>query len=201
VSIPQPDLFAAPSPAATAQPEGLRYRADALTAEQERDLVAAIGALPFEPFQFQGHEGHRQVVAFGWRYDYGQRAVLEAEPIPDWLDPIRAIAADLSGERPEAFVQVLINRYDPGAGIGWHRDRPQFAKVVGVSLLAPCVMRFRREAGEGWERASVPLAPRSAYLLTGPARHAWQHSITPMQALRYSVTLRTFAERRKSGSS
>ncbi|MBS0295880.1 MAG: alpha-ketoglutarate-dependent dioxygenase AlkB [Proteobacteria bacterium] len=197
----QPDLFGASVRAAPAPPEGLSYRADALTVEQERNLAETIGALPFKPFEFQGHEAHRQVVAFGWRYDYGQRAVLEAEPIPDWLDPVRAIAADLSGEPPEAFVQVLINRYDPGAGIGWHRDRPQFAKVVGVSLLEPCAMRFRRQIGEKWERTSAPLAPRSAYLLTGPARREWQHSIAPMEALRYSVTLRTFAERRKSRSS
>ena len=199
----QHDLFGELGPArpAPALPEGLRYRPDAISEDEAACLVQAIGALPFAPFQFQGHEAHRQVVAFGWRYDYGQRAVLQADPIPHWLAPVRAVAAELSGEPAEAFVQVLINRYDPGAGIGWHRDRPQFGKVVGVSLLEPCAMRFRREVGEKWERTSVPLEPRSAYLLTGPARHQWQHSITPMERLRYSVTLRTFAERRKSGSS
>lgn len=193
----QPDLFSAPSAApASLIPEGLRYRADAITPEQEAALVEQLSALPFKPFEFQGWQGHRQVIAYGWRYDYGERAVLAADPIPDWLEPVRAVAAELSGEPAEAFVQVLINRYDPGAGIGWHRDRPQFGKVVGVSLLQPCAMRFRREVDDRWERTSLPLEPRSAYLLTGPARHEWQHSITPMQALRYSVTLRTLAPKR-----
>jgi alkylated DNA repair dioxygenase AlkB len=37
------------------------------------------------------------------------------------------------------------------------------------------------------------LAPRSAYLLTGEARHAWRHSIPATKELRYSVTFRTLS--------
>jgi alkylated DNA repair dioxygenase AlkB len=62
---------------------------------------------------------------------------------------------------------------------------------VGVSLLAPCSFRFRRKAGETWDRASLPAEPRSAYLLSGPARTVWEHSIPALDRLRYSITLRT----------
>jgi alkylated DNA repair dioxygenase AlkB len=94
---------------------------------------------------------------------------------------------------PDAFVQVLVNAYRPGAGIGWHRDKPHFEEVVGVSLLAPCTLRFRKKAAERWDRMAVPVEPRSAYLMTGPSRHLWEHSIPPLDQPRYSITMRTLA--------
>jgi len=70
-----------------------------------------------------------------------------------------------------------------------------FGETVGVSLLAPCVLRLRRKAGEKkWERANVTAEPRSAYLLSGPARAEWEHSIPPVEALRYSITFRNLRE-------
>ena len=133
------------------------------------------------------------MVSFGARYDYGKRAVEAADPMPQFLLPLRARIAELAGLAPEAFSQSLINEYQPGAGIGWHCDKPQFGVVVGVSLVSPCVLRLRRRAGAKWERAAAPLAPRSAYLLSGPAREVWEHSITPGEQLRYSITFRTLA--------
>jgi alkylated DNA repair dioxygenase AlkB len=161
---------------------------------EETELAAQLGELPFAPFDFHGHFGNRRVVSFGSRYDYGSAKVEAAPPIPDFLLPLRERVAALADLPPEAFVQALINEYRPGAGIGWHRDRPQYGKVVGVSLLSPCELRFRRKAGAGWARAKAPLAPRSAYLLDGPARSVWQHSIVPqVGAPRYSITFRTLA--------
>ena len=40
------------------------------------------------------------------------------------------------------------------------------------------------------ERANVVAEPGSAYLLSGPARREWEHSIPALEALRYSVTFR-----------
>lgn len=67
-----------------------------------------------------------------------------------------------------------------------------FEDVVALSFLAPCVLRLRRQDGTRWERHSVEIAPRSAYLLHGPVRSEWEHSIVPMDMLRYSVTFRSF---------
>jgi alkylated DNA repair dioxygenase AlkB len=189
----QADLFGvvpAPPPAA---PDGFRYQPELISPAEEAALAARIAALPFQPFDFHGHLGNRRVVSFGLRYDYGQQAVQAAEPLPGFLVELRARAAALAGVPAGEFTQALINEYAPGAGIGWHRDRPQFGLVAGVSLLSDAVLRFRRKAGDKWERKTAALAPRSAYLLSGPARHAWQHSITPAQQLRYSVTFRTRA--------
>lgn len=181
----QPDLFAEPAP------EGFGYRPELITPADEAELVRRLQDLAFEPFDFHGFKANRQVVSFGSRYDYGRRALSEAEPIPAFLEPLRRKVGEAFDRRAEAFQQVLINAYRPGAGIGWHRDKPQFDEVVGVSLLSACPLRFRRKQGERWERLTVRVAARSAYLLSGPARSVWEHSISPVDALRYSITLRT----------
>ena len=188
----QGDLFEAIAARAPAKaPEGFRYWAEVITPEEEAALAAQLETLPFKPYAFRGYLANRRVIGFGARYDDASRSVTEAAPIPEWLEPLRDRVAGLAGLAPAAFGTALINEYAPGAGIGWHRDRPQFGLVAGVSLLSPCMLRLRRPAGAGFERLAVPLAPRSAYLMSGPARHEWQHSITPREALRYSITFRT----------
>ncbi|MDB5417400.1 MAG: 2OG-Fe(II) oxygenase [Phenylobacterium sp.] len=173
-------------------PEGFLYRPGFVSPAQERGLVAWLQTLPFKAFQFHGFEGRRQVVSFGWQYDFSRSHLLKADDIPPELLPLREGAAGLAGHKPEDLQQVLINKYEAGAPIGWHRDRPVFAEVVGVSLLAPCTFRLRRRTPEGFERRSLILEPRSAYLLSGPARSEWEHSIPPVDHLRYSITFRNF---------
>lgn len=171
-------------------PPGFAYRPEIVCAEEAAALEARLAELPFEPFQFHGYEGRRRVVSFGWRYDFTGAGLVQAEPIPDWLHPLRARAADLAALEPDALAHVLINEYRLGAPIGWHRDRPAFEKVVGVSLGGPTVMRFRRRTERGFERLQAALAPRSAYLLDGPARDDWEHSLPEAKAHRYSITFR-----------
>jgi alkylated DNA repair dioxygenase AlkB len=186
------DLFGAPS----GLPEGFRYHRDLLTAQEETALAHELSALPFEPFDFHGYKANRQVVGFGFRYDYGQRAVVDAAPLPSWLEPLREKIAEVFSRPARAFQQVLINEYRPGAGIGWHRDKPQFDEVVGVSLLAPCTFRFRRKWEQRWDRISLTVEPRSAYLLSGPSRTVWEHSVRPLSRHRYSLTFRTLTDAR-----
>lgn len=171
-------------------PPGLVYRANIVTPAEEEALLAQLAALPFEPFRFRGYEGRRRVCSFGWKYDFTGPGLVAAEPMPAWLHPVRDRAAYLAGLAPAAFQHVLINEYREGAPIGWHKDRPVFEKVVGVSLGAATTMRFRRRVGETFERINVPLPARSAYLLDGPARGEWEHSLPEARALRYSITFR-----------
>ena len=189
----QIDLFA-PASDKAAGPQGLRYQADLISPAEAAALAEHIAGLPFAPFAFQGWYGNRRTVYFGYRYDFDRRVVEAAAPIPDFLLPLREKVAAFAGRPAEDFVQALVIEYAPGAGIGWHRDRPQFGVVAGVSLLAPCSLRLRRKAGEGWERTALPIEPRSVYLLTGRVRSQWEHSIVPMKELRYAVTFRTLAE-------
>jgi alkylated DNA repair dioxygenase AlkB len=184
---PQTDLFAP----RLRLPEGFSYHPGVVTLEEEEALARELAQLPFKPFDFHGYKANRQVVSFGYRYDYDRRAVVQAAPFPPFLVSLRSKVAETFGRPADSFRQVLINEYRPGAGIGWHRDKAQFDEVVGVSLLAPCSLRFRRKAGDRWERAWLTVEPRSAYLLSGPARAVWEHSIPALDRLRYSITLRT----------
>jgi alkylated DNA repair dioxygenase AlkB len=172
-------------------PEGFQYQPDLLSSEQEQRLLEQMRGLPFKEFQFQGFVGKRRVVSYGWRYDFNERVIRKADDIPAFLLPLREAAAGFAGLAPEQLVQVLLTEYDAGASIGWHRDKKNFGDVIGISLLSACRFRFRRKAGSGWERASLMAEPRSAYLLRGLSRTEWEHSIPAVDALRYSITLRT----------
>ncbi|MER8697211.1 alpha-ketoglutarate-dependent dioxygenase AlkB [Mesorhizobium opportunistum] len=183
----QQDLFGAVDDL----PEGFRYQPGLITPREETELARKLGALPFQAFDFHGHLANRRVVGFGLRYDYDRREVVQAPAIPDFLLPLREKVAALARRPAEAFAQVLINEYRPGAGIGWHRDKPHFEDVAGVSLLAPCSFRLRRKNGTKWDRRTIVVEPRSAYLMTGPSRTEWEHSIPPVDLHRYSITLRT----------
>jgi alkylated DNA repair dioxygenase AlkB len=170
-------------------PRGFVYRPDFISADEEAELLRWLATLPFEPFQFRGFEGRRRVISFGWRYDFNRTHLEKADGLPPELEAPRARADTFAGAPMQ---QVLINEYQEGAPIGWHRDRPVFEKVVGVSLGAACPFRLRRRTPAGFERVTVTLEPRSAYLLSGPARDAWEHSIPPVAAHRYSITFRSF---------
>ena len=187
------DLFGGPDPGpdpGPALPDGFKYAPDLLGPADEAALLAHVRELPFRDFEFHGYTGRRRVVSFGWHYDFAERRLRKADDIPAFLLALREPAAAFAGLAPAALQHVLVTEYAPGAGIGWHRDKAVFGEVVGISLLSPCTFRLRRAAGEGWERVNVPAEPRSAYLLSGPSRTEWEHSVPPVGALRYSVTFR-----------
>jgi alkylated DNA repair dioxygenase AlkB len=174
---------------------GLRYQDDVITQSEERALLERLEALELSPFRFHGWLGNRKTQSFGWRYDFDDASFSPSEPIPEWLQPIRERAAVFAGLDPDDFVHALLARYDPGAGIGWHRDRDVFDRVVGLSLNSPATLRFRRRVTSGFRRADIELAQRSAYLLSGEARWDWEHRITPGDQLRFSITFRTLSDK------
>jgi alkylated DNA repair dioxygenase AlkB len=177
-------------------PAGMRYAPDVLAPHEEQALLEQIPALPFKEFEFHGFLGKRRTVSFGWRYDFNGGGLGKAGEMPEFLLPVRERAARFAGLAPGALEHALIIEYQPGAAIGWHKDRPVFDDVIGLSLRAPCTFRLRRKAGAKWERRSFVAQPRSAYLLRGPSRTAWEHSIPPLDTLRYSVTFRSLAPER-----
>jgi alkylated DNA repair dioxygenase AlkB len=177
-------------------PDGLRYAEGFVTAPVEQQLIRQVAALPLQPFQFGAFEGKRRVASFGFRYDYQLQKLREADPIPSWLEEVAAEVEAFSGEST-AIAQVLCTEYDTGVGIGWHRDKPHFGRVFGLSLGSACRLRFRRKAGERWERYTLEARPRSLYGMTGASRASWEHSIPPVDAPRYSITFRTMADVRR----
>jgi len=132
---------------------------------------------------------------YGWKYDFNGGGLKKARELPAFLLPIRDAAAASFGIESASLEQALLLEYPPGSTIGWHRDRPVFGDVVGISLLSVCTFRFRRKAGGKWERRSLTAEPRSAYILQGPARKEWEHSIPAVPELRYSITFRSVLTR------
>ena len=190
----QTDLFAEPLL------HGLEYREDFITPDQEAALIDELQAMDLAPFRFHGWTGNRKTQSYGWRYDFDDASFQPSEPIPQGLEPVRDKAAAVAGVKPDDIAHALIARYDPGAGIGWHKDRSVFDRVVGVSLGSPATLRFRQRQASGFRRFSLPVEPRSAYLLSGEARHDWEHRIVPGDELRFSITFRTLSDlgRRKA---
>jgi alkylated DNA repair dioxygenase AlkB len=184
--------FFAPS---SLEPEGLRYQPEFVTPKTEQELIARIAALPLRPFQFGQYEGKRRVASFGFSYDYSLRRLQDAEPIPDWLAPVIARVETFGGASTQ-IRQVLCTEYDVGVGIGWHRDKPHFDRVFGLSLGSACKFRFRKAAGEKWQRLTLNAEPRSLYMMSGASRQVWEHSIPAVEAPRYSITFRTMTERK-----
>ncbi len=176
-------------------PEGFAYRPALISEEEESALIGEIAALDFQPFEFRGYLGSRRVVSFGWRYDFSDSKLKRADEFPAYLLPVRERAALFAGISPNAIQHALVTEYAPGAPIGWHRDRSIFGDVIGVSLNSACLFRMRLKKGKGsWERASTVLEPRSIYLMRGPSRTDWEHSIPPAERLRYSITFRTLKD-------
>ncbi|NUQ18817.1 MAG: alpha-ketoglutarate-dependent dioxygenase AlkB [Sphingomonas sp.] len=174
---------------------GLKYDDEVIGPSEEEQLIERLLATDLSPFRFHGWLGNRKTKSFGWRYDFDDASFAPAEPIPGWLLPLRETAALFAGLAADDFVHVLLARYDPGAGIGWHKDRDVFDGVVGFSLAAPATLRFRRRRPGGFDRANLNVAPRSAYLLSEEARWDWEHSIVPGNDLRFSITFRAVSEK------
>lgn len=182
----QTDLFGA----TPVLPEGFRYQPGVISTEEEQRVLEEVRGLPFREFEFHGYTGKRRVVSFGWRYDFSDRVLHRVDDLPPFLLALRETAGRFAGVDPSTLQQALVTEYDAGAAIGWHRDKAVFGDVIGISLRSACTFRLRRAVGERWERASITAEPRSAYLLRGPSRTEWEHSIPAVDELRYSVTFR-----------
>lgn len=185
----QADLFGA-----TVLP-GFVQAPDFIGSAKEAALIGDIDAATPTPFRFQGWTGKRLTRSYGWSYDFETGLFAPADPIPDWLQALKSDAEQFASLAAGEIVQALIIRYDPGAGIGWHKDRPVFEHVIGISLGASATLRLRRRTAGKFERTSAPLAPRSIYHLAGKARHEWEHSIASIGETRWSITFRSFSDK------
>lgn len=185
----QKDMFAPRLPA------GFAYEEDFVNPQEEAGLVAHLEREPFKEFEFQGFTGKRRVVSYGWRYDFNQGGLQEAAPMPAYLQDVRRRAETFAKLPAESLEHVLLTEYQPGAPIGWHKDRSVFDTIVGISLVSGSSFRLRRKTGAKWDRVTLTLSPRSAYVLRGTVRTEWEHSIPPVEALRYSITFRSLRSR------
>lgn len=178
-------------------PEGFIYHQNFISEAEEHELIREIQKLHLTPFKYYQFTGKRRTVSFGWQYEFGTSEITTAPHMPAFLLPVRTRAGNCFNIDPNSLVQTSIIEYSTGSPIGWHRDIPHFGVVVGISLGAACRMRFRKynrarsKTLNRDEILSIELKPRSIYLMSGPSRENWQHSIPPVKELRYSIMMRT----------
>lgn len=173
-------------------PEGLLYREEFLSPQDEAALLAEIRRLPLEAAKYRAFTAKRRIAAFGASYDFDTNRLGPAPQLPGFLRPLRRRVAELAGTGEESLRFALVTEYRPGTELGWHRDAPEFGIVAGVSLAGHCRMRFRRYPPQkGASALELELAPRSVYVLRDEIRWGWQHSVARTKELRYSITLRT----------
>ena len=179
-----------------AGPPGLHYKTDFIDVDEERRLLESIRSLPFQEAEYRGYTAKRRIVSYGAGYDFDANVLRPAPAVPVFLHPLRDRVAERLGLQADALTHALVTEYRPGTQLGWHRDVPDFATVVGISLATACRMRFRPYPPQRGQRVfTLELAPRSMYVLAGAVRWQWQHGVPPTPGLRYSITFRTLAPR------
>lgn len=187
----QHDLF----DAGPVLPEGFLYRPEFITPEEEASLLASLRELPFSQAKYKEFTAKRRTVSYGGQYNFSRNRLESAPPLASFLMPLREKVARWAGVEPEAFSHSLINEYQPGTPLGWHRDAPDFEIVAGVSLGGRARMRLRpyrpREKHRREDVIVLDLEPRSAYIMRDTGRWGWQHCISETKELRYSITFRT----------
>lgn len=177
-----------------ALPAGFSYRPEFITPREEQELLAAIAGIELHVFNFRGYEAKRRVASFGYHYNFENRKLSEGQCIPpvfDWL--IQNISAETRIEK-EAFAELLVTEYPAGSVINWHRDAHPFEVIAGISLQSDCTLRLRPHEKAKQGRGSIvslEVTRRSLYVISGEARASWEHSISPVQRQRFSITLRT----------
>lgn len=197
-------------PVEPAYPPGFAYHHGFLSAAEEQELLVWAAAVATRPSRYGDYAALRRTASFR----LGNRGAEEQESAqaPELLTRLAERVARFVGRDASAFPHALLTEYPPGAPMGWHRDAPPWRVIYGVSLGAPCRFFLRplsadaryasrqalgslggaalaRPAGDSTLR--LTLEPRSLYVIAGPARSVWQHSLPPVKALRYSITLRT----------
>ena len=177
-------------------PDGLAYEAAFVGRDEERMLIELIAGLPLHEARYKEYTARRRVYAFGSKFDFDAYQ-LRPQPIGVLPDPLQALRERLAawmGIAADDFVHVMVAEYTPGTPLGWHRDAPDYELIAGVSLGSTARLRFRPWPPRDPKKDDIltlELAPRSAYRIAQTARWGWQHSVPPVPALRYSVTMRT----------
>ena len=187
-------LIDLPPPLPANLPPGFAYHRDFLDDDEERELLEVIRSLPLEAARYKGYTARRRVVSFGGSFDYDSNRLLPAAELDSRLHPLRDRVCAWLGVASSDLVHTLVAEYPVGAPLGWHRDVPDFEEIIGVSLGSEAVLRLRPYPPSGQIRARIVklvAEPRSIYLMKGPARWEWQHSVAPTRTLRWSITFRT----------
>ena len=150
-----------------------------LTAEQQARCIARVDA----DQEAWRNDIRRRVQHHGWLYDYRARAIspdMYLGKLPDYLEGLAQRLFDETGLFDRVPEQVIVNEYVGQQGIGTHIDHQGFGPAIAtISLIESWEMDISRN----WRNSQPALLPHgSCLIMTGPARHQWQHGIQARRA-------------------
>lgn len=146
-------------------PSGLKYVPKLISEDEQKLIENFINSQEWDTSL------KRLTQHYGYKYNYSNRNLDPALPIPDILMDIwkKYVGGD---KFPE---QCIINNYEPGEGISAHTDDVyKFSDTVVIfSFISPYEMNFTNED----DKFDLLLEPGSLLVMTGEARYKWKHSI------------------------
>ncbi|KAI9281932.1 hypothetical protein BY458DRAFT_498471 [Sporodiniella umbellata] len=156
---------------------GLILIENAVSEEEEEDFLNEIEQRPWSGLGIGPNpELKRRTQQYGHLFSYRYRKVLEAYgPLPSFVKSFVARIAEYQW-MPRPPNHLLVNEYNSGQGIMPHIDAPALfgPRILSLSLLSPCVMRFTRDN----ECIDIVLPRRSLIILSKEARYQYKHSIS-----------------------
>ena len=187
-------------------PEGFLLEHNAITSHAWSLLEKWL--TDYDKWEEHSVNQHRPVAQFGGcNYDYHKDVVdtkTGTPPIPEiferlLLDPVREILPDI------CFTQCIINDYrEASTIIPWHKDDAAFGDTILVYTFLdgrPLHLRCKKpdddattpihDARESTLTYSAYPRHCSRYILRGPARENWEHSVPGGKGRRVSFTFRT----------
>jgi len=171
-------------------PEGLALAPEVISPAQEAALIEACAGCDLA-YYAQDPGNPRSRKSFGWEYDIAAGRFHPGDPMPSAFSEVRAIAANFAGVAADDIVDCLVIRYEPGALLQPHYDKPVFKDIVGLSLASDCDMVFSKPVELGGDEIVVRLPRRGMFKMTGDARTVYRHAIPPVVDTRWSLTFRT----------
>ena len=178
--------------------DGFSYHENFITSKQEKKLLDIINK------QEWNTKMSRRVQHYGYAYKYNHISNdknTDVQEVPSWLSDIyeTAVAQNLVPKISKDKMQIIINEYMPGQGIGYHIDDPKiFGKtIVALTLGSGCELSFTNKINT----INKYVDQKSLYVMKNDARYVWQHGIIKrksdvvngkkiLRGVRISVTFR-----------
>lgn len=153
-----------------------------------------------ESFSVGGGKNSRKVIHYGYEYNYKTGDVGNATlPFPSFIEKLSNIVKSLGLEKDPKIVQCIINKYEPGQGIGAHIDSKKYGEFIYCFTFGSGAdMEFSKDG----QKCSIYTEPNSLYIMSGESRNLWKHEMRPRltdtvngkkvkRATRISITFRS----------
>lgn len=166
--------------------KGLTYIEDFLSEEEATELINIIDANTWD------NTLKRRTQHYGYRYNYNHINKDQSAPVEEIPKELISLFGKLRSHNLASDIdikklQVIINEYEAGQGIGAHIDDPKrFGDwIISVSLNSDCMVIFTNKANKS-ETIKMRIKKNSVYQMTKDSRYKWTHQINGVKIDHYN---------------